>query len=1302
MCWQPGKAKPAAQQELAKLRGRYGLEGEEPLWPTTPRRAKVAAGEGGLEDWVKLRFNAHSDPREVAAELSRLAGVAWAQPNYLRRSTWVPDDSLYSQQWSLAALGWDWGEEPWAEGVVVAIIDSGVDWRHPDLAGQIWENPAEAGGEPGVDDDGNGYVDDVRGWDFSDAQGMPGEGDYLVRDADPDDESGHGTHVAGIVGAIPDNGIGIAGVAPGVRLMILRSGFNIGGGGFLEDDDVAAAVVYAADQGARVINMSFGDPNYSPLIRDVVRYAAQAGCTLVAAVGNESDEEVFYPARLETVIAVGATGKGDEVLAFSNVGYSLDLAAPGQGVLSLLPGGGYGERSGTSMATAQVSGLAALVLGRHPEFTPQQIRGALVQTAVDLGVLGWDSHSGAGLVQVGARKVESPATLSLNTSPEESDKVLVQMEMAGTGSYDLSWGQGEEPALWHELGRGQVQGNQALQLNWPTAAVGEGSYLVRGRFFTPENTAEERTLVQVHRGAEVVRNLRVYPVLDGGQWTQVAEWESEAGGPVSLFIYQAGQEESLYQIPETARRPLHWLRLPEDLSPGEYRVQVGSGGPQVSFTVGAETLSRWSMDLKGLLPEGYLLPGLSDFNADGLPEVAAMPYKGNRYNPVEFYEEGRTPALHTTSLLFIPWARGDLDGDGLEELVGVDAQRVRLIEAPKGGAFPSQPVWQQQDAWGGEVADLDGDGRGELLARSATAQLFQIFEGRGDNQLVETGVLPNPTGGANELGERQVAGDLDGDGLGELLSGDADGDLFIYEAIGDDAYRLTWKEEGQQPPADARLVGGGADLDGDGMKEFIVGRLYQDPYEVQQTRWLIEVYQARGDNRFAREWQVEALGGKAGGNGIALADMDGDGRPEFALALPPHLYLFAATGPDTYSPVWQAQAGDAHQPASGDLDGDGQLELLFNTGKGIGIFSQHLGLPRPVGLAGYPVDEGRIALEWDRVAQATAYRVYRDGVLLGAVPADPRFEDGGLQPGQEYQYRITALAGDQESEPSEPVRVQPQARAQVLGVERLSTHQLGVHFSQVMAPTPPYRLRVDPMPGIPSSALLDQSGRRLLLGFDQALPDSGHFILVLKGIRNALGSPLETLQYEFEIFPYLEPARVVSAQVRSPGQVGVRFSRPIPHPQVQSFSISDRDIQVIRAQAEGNEVILDLEPPLQPLGKRYELQIRGLVDEGGKQVEGRVFLGLAAADLSQVRVFPNPFRPAQGKATFGFLPPRARVYIFDLEGQLVQTLTEEDGDGGVPWEGTSAEGEPVQTGIYFYQVLSGKGQYRGKLALIRE
>lgn len=1300
VCWDGTRAKLAGPA-AADLARQFGVVAETPLWPPAEGRAKPAGLAVPLGAWSRLRLDPNADVAKAARAYAGLAEVRWAQPNYLRRFTAFSPDSLLGQQWSLAAMGWDGREAAAGVEVLVAIIDSGVDQHHPDLAGQLWENPAESRGTPGVDDDGNGYVDDVQGWDFSDAPGLPGEGDYLDRDADPDDESGHGTHVAGIVAALAGNAVGMAGVAPTARLMVLRAGFNMGGGGYLQDDDVAAAIVYAAENGARVLNLSFGDPNYSPLIQDVVRYAAQRGCTVVAAAGNEGNEAVFYPARLPESIAVGAMGREGQILPFSNYGYSLDLAAPGLGVLSLLPGGGYVERSGTSMAAAQVSGLAAAVLALHPEFNPAQVRGALLQSAQDLEATGWDPRSGAGAAQWRARQVQRPATLRFDT-PSVGDSLRFEVFSALEAKADFSWSSATGPERWFDLGAELVLGASAPALAWPPAGLPSGPYLVRARLRSGGSSLEERVSVQVAPPEPVAVPLSLSQALDGPAWAQVAQWPAGGPGPDTLVISAPGETRPRYRIPDHPKGHQHWVRLPAELPPGDYLAQVGSAGAAVPFVVKGEPVQRWNLEQRLSLPEGYLLPHFPDFDGDGRRELVAMRRQGNRYNPVDFYPAGQTPPVFSTPLLFLPWAATDLDADGLAELVAVDAQRVRLVESKARGGFPLESVWQQVDAWGGEVADLDGDGRPELFPRSARAAFFQVLEAIGDNALRETAVLSNPTEGNNEAGERQVAADLDGDGRGELLSGDDDGDLWVHEAFGNDVYRLTWQQAGGPEGGDARLVGGAADLDGDGRTEFVVGRLHQDAYDPRQTRWSVEVYSAAGDNRFSREWQLEALGGKAGGNGINLGDWNGDGQVDVAVALPPHLYILSASGPDQYQTVWQARAGEVFQPAAGDLDGDGRLDLAFATGEGIGVFAAAPGLPGPAALRAYPLDSTRVNLDWDTVPGADLYRVYRNGALVATTTMERAYEDRDLRAGGVYQYQVSASVAGVESARSPVVGVRPEAPAHLIDLRRLGPSQLAASFDRVMAEPPPYAIHLEPGPGQPSSVLLDASGRRLVLGFAAPLPDSGHFTLQATGLRSAAGTPSATQQFPLDLSPYRPAGRLVSAELIDSAQVELVFSNEVGTAEAGDFVFADHGRRVTEVQVRGTKVRLRVDPPLRPLGRSYELRVAGVVAAAGDTMAGQALLATAAPDLRAVCFYPNPYHSGEGEGTFACLPVGAQVCIFDVEGRLRRQLRPADGSGGAIWDGRDDRGEVLPSGIYLFRVAAGGAVKQGKLAFIRD
>lgn len=322
------------------------------------------------------------------AALSMLASdrqqVDWAEPNGLVRAfEWIPNDPLYQVEQSyLSGLAF---QDAWVfargEGITIAVLDTGIDLDHADLMGQIWSNPQEIAGN-GLDDDGNSYVDDVLGWDFVNA------------DDDPQDDFGHGSHVSGTAAASTNNAVGIAGVAGGGRLMPVKVLDRTGNGSW---EDVSAGLIYAANQGAQVINLSLGGVSYSQTLAAAVVYAQQCGSLIVAAAGNESSP-VNYPAALPGVVAVTATYGLDFPWASSNFGPEVDVAAPGVNITSTNHLGGYKSSSGTSMAAPHVSGLAALLWSLDPDLTASQVSSLILANARDIYTSGWDDRTGWGQI----------------------------------------------------------------------------------------------------------------------------------------------------------------------------------------------------------------------------------------------------------------------------------------------------------------------------------------------------------------------------------------------------------------------------------------------------------------------------------------------------------------------------------------------------------------------------------------------------------------------------------------------------------------------------------------------------------------------------------------------------------------------------------------------------------------------------------------------------------------------------------------------------------------------------------------
>ncbi len=341
----------------------------------------------------------------TAARLRREARLAYAELDFAVHSTDLvtPTDPGWSNQWALRQINAPqaWSSVTDTTALVVAVIDSGIRLDHPDLATQVWVNSGETPGNY-IDDDGNGQIDDVHGWHFY--HGWTGTTYVPMQDANIADDYGHGTHVAGIIGAATNNNVGIAGVAWGARVLPVKVLNQYGDGWY---SDIAAGIVYAVDNGANIINLSLGGTVDSPVLREPIEYAQAHGVLVIAATGNTGGS-VLYPAAYDSVLAVAATDQSDQRAAFSNFGPEVDVAAPGVDIYSTWPWvTGYFTKSGTSMAAPHVAGVAALVWTQWPQLSARQVAIKIMLTAVDVGDVGWDTQTGFGRLEAD-RAVNQP------------------------------------------------------------------------------------------------------------------------------------------------------------------------------------------------------------------------------------------------------------------------------------------------------------------------------------------------------------------------------------------------------------------------------------------------------------------------------------------------------------------------------------------------------------------------------------------------------------------------------------------------------------------------------------------------------------------------------------------------------------------------------------------------------------------------------------------------------------------------------------------------------------------------------
>ena len=392
----------------AKIEGEYIVRFRDGITKTASTSTVAALG-GVVKRTYSLINAAHvavpqgADAEAFVAALEADPSVLYVEPNRVRTLFTAPNDADYSRLWGMRNDGQTGGtagcdidaETAWdyttgSKDIVVAVIDSGVDYNHPDLADNMWVNAGEIAGN-GLDDDGNGLVDDVYGYDFAND------------DADPMDDHSHGTHCAGTIGAVGNNGKGVAGVNWKVKIMACKAATAQGS---LPTSAIVAAIEYATLMGAHVSNNSYGGYGFSQAEYDAVKAAGEAGMVFVAAAGNEANDNdgpyQAYPAsfNLDCVIAVAATDHNDGIAYFSNYGATtVDLGAPGVDIYSTIPTsmGSYGLMSGTSMATPHVTGAAALILAADPTLTVSAVKRLLMDYADPIESLDGMCVSGARL-----------------------------------------------------------------------------------------------------------------------------------------------------------------------------------------------------------------------------------------------------------------------------------------------------------------------------------------------------------------------------------------------------------------------------------------------------------------------------------------------------------------------------------------------------------------------------------------------------------------------------------------------------------------------------------------------------------------------------------------------------------------------------------------------------------------------------------------------------------------------------------------------------------------------------------------
>lgn len=907
--------------------------------PPDLSRTYVIKIDGSYTAFAKTLVMLKSDPDVEYAEEDKTISVSLV-PNDPYFSSYGSWGQAYYDLWGLHTINalstWDTST---GKGVVVAVVDTGIDYNHPDIAANV-----------------------VPGWDFVGADSSnPQQG------SDPIDRFGHGTHVAGTIAAVANNALGIAGVAWQAKVMPVK-GLDDSGGG--TDSTLAPAIQYAADHGADVINASWSGTGSSRTIADAVDYAYNLGVVIVAAAGNNNDNaDNYYPANLWNVITVAATDHTDARASFSNWGGKIDVAAPGVDILSLRAAGtslgtpvddSYTRSDGTSMAAPHVSGLAALILAAHADYSNEDARQALRASADNLGQAGFDPSFGYGRINASAAMLVNGVVEAKISAP--ADGTVAQSPLTITGlargasfasykvEYGLNPGPGLQPPVWTTIQTGSAAVTGGTLATFDPATVANGTYTIR---LTAYNASGQAFLDRIQVVAKAVAIVTPVPP----PFPPSASTFKPGGTiPITGIVPAAGlQNYRLAWAPGVAPvsgwqssgislanggtapvtyGPLGAWDTSSIAQAGYYSVQLTVTA--TGFTSVATTTVYLEPDLLSPNWPQWIDPGpytmysgpVPARNADGSVRLVMTASADDDFWTLT---PGALPQLTQVGAKSGAWqpAVASLDGGPAESAVITAGTRVKVV-GQDGSIAQSIPVQNTQVIAQPMLAHLNGDSLWNVLAVGQDLQDEQagyLFGWQRDGTAA-SGNFPVRIPGLRVLDEyaasmRLLCGDIDGDGSNEIvvleiLWASFTRTTFTLGLFGHDGSPRSWKvPEIEGVPMSMAA----ADLDGNGKLETIVTVMAYGA-----SSFAVHVFQPDGSERAG--WPV--ICNNAYYPSIAVGDLNRNGSKQIVVASAGFLYVFNADG-TSFSGDWPMLAPNFSEfgPAViGDVDGDGFPEIV--------------------------------------------------------------------------------------------------------------------------------------------------------------------------------------------------------------------------------------------------------------------------------------------------------------------------------------------------------------------------------------
>ena len=1302
----------------------------------------------------------------------------------------LPNDDSLGNQWyhQFIKTFEAWNITKGNPAIKIGVIDTGLDYEHPDLQGQIWINTPEdlnqngtfepwenteirhgkTGDFDNIDQDANGFADDVIGYDFTDEPRNPIGGDYLFPDPDPADEQSHGTFVTGIMVAKADNGIGGIGLSPNCKVLTIRA-FGADGGG--EDDDIARAIVYAADNGVRVLNMSFGDAYPSLMMHAAIQYAYQKGVVMIASAGNGTGDDLHYPSGFDEVISVSASAEsnGNEFLwQLSSYGWTTVLCAPGAGIFSTTLRDSvdgkwveYMYASGTSASAPMVSATAALLLSQKNTLTPQQIRGLLANGADDLGDAGWDTYTGAGrLNMLRSLEITGSSNVQLISPSNDGGSNADLIQIIGTvfepemKSYSLQYHQGTEDSdAWIDILSAQTgQIAKDTLAVWNMTGLAEGEYTLRLRVDKTDGfTIEDRIRFIRDKSAPVLTLKKAAQIWDNSERKLFIDFRSDDAGIHKAYFRSNPIEK--YRVLTTDRLTKNGEFLIDksmfselqSVMNVEFYIETtnlagitGQTSPQI-LVFEPEMIEQAGINYLGAkLPMGAFLPNVTDFDADGRKEVTFSKYNNRlSFGKIVTYEYGPTGFQVIDSLSFknalIPKDLKDVDGDGLLELLCSVNDSAFLVSQTAPNLPPKQISWQRagNDLYAAKIADIDEDGQQEMLFKDFKD--YFIFERNGTDWNNATS-LPDITGGyQGSIAPKVLVNDFDGDGKTEIMYGDYDGDLIIYEHTTGENYVKVFTDTTNSYKAGEYLAQG--DFNGNGKPEFFVAthplpglRNADKEYDPSYIR--LRIFEATGNNTYEVVWEDLLYDIDTDDyNAATAANIDTDANDELIFTTFPRSYLLEFDG--IYHFTWFYYGSLTTHHIVGDFNGNGVAEFGIGRGDSTEFFEKDFNYqgPLPVTtLEGIVLGHDTTRLTW-QATNATSYTILRgEYVPNTSIPVDSigntsqtTFEDNTATFGKIYVYVLLSINPNlpvTASSYGNPIFLRPHTRNRITAVTALNDKQLQVYFSEKMTDRDSDKTRFLVNAQQAPTSVLATADKTLILTFSAPFLAGNNRLqtdtMLLDAELGVLNVNDTTKAFSYIYLPDIQ-VYLTHWEATSDKEASLYFNYEMNENALEIGNYVIAPFGTISsihwANTEKTAVNVKIDKALLgAVGYEVAITVNGATAQNGATIKdgdgNTATFSQNKADLTEVYAYPNPYIASKNTLFQGIhfanLTQKATVSIYTVAGRFVQTVTEIDGNGGVLWDLRDVEGIKVKPGVYLFRATTGAEVKLGGFTIVEE